>query len=429
MGGMGLRSRLPLPFQHRSYALYWLAVVATWLGRQMVVVAVGWQVYAIHESPLDLGLIGLAEFVPMLLLALPAGHIGDRFPRRLVLAASLALELVVLVLFVAVTLTDAQRLWPFIALAAGAGATSALGMPSGRALPAMVVPRDVVPAAMTFHSIGFQGSIVAGPAIGGLLFTVDPVVVYATAAALAAVGIAGVLAIRVEEVGRAQDQIDMSTVFAGIRFIRNTPVLLGAISLDLFAVLFGGMVALLPLFARSILHVGPIGLGIMRSAPAVGALAAGIVLARRPLRRNVGRTLLVAVALFGAQGVVFGLSRSLALSCVALAFGGFVDMISMNIRATTVALATPNELRGRVLAVEMVFISASNELGAFESGLAAALLGAVTSVVAGGAITLGLAGVWGVLFPALAGIDRYEDIHAGSLETDGDRSHPPDPPA
>ena len=412
MGGVALRRRLPPPFHHKSYALYWVAIVATGLGGQMVVVAVGWQVYAIHRSALDLGLIGLAEFIPLPLLALPAGQLTDRVSRRLVLAVSLVLELIVLALFIVVTLAGAHQLWPFLALAAAAGATSALGMPAGRALPAMIVPFELVPSAMTLRSIGFQGAIVTGPAIGGLIFAAAPVAVYATATGLVVAGLAGILALRVEEVERSDERVDMSTVFAGIRFIRATPVILGAISLDLFAVLFGGAVALLPLYARSILHTGPIGFGIMRSAPAVGALTAGILLARRPLRGRVGRTLLIAVALFGVATIVFGFSHSIVLTCCALAVAGFVDMISMNIRSTTVALATPNELRGRVNAVEMVFISASNELGAFESGVAAALLGAVTAVVAGGVVTIGLAACWGTLFPQLAAIDRFEDVHA-----------------
>jgi hypothetical protein len=413
----------------RDYTLYWIAIVVTTLGAQMVVVAVGWQVYAIHHSALDLGLVGLMEFVPLPVLALPAGELADRVPRRLVLAGSLVLELVIACLFVAVTLAGARELWPFLALAAAAGATGAIGMPAGRALPPMLVPLELVPDAVTLRSVGFQGSTVLGPALGGVIFAIRPEAAYATAAALIAVGIACVLAFRVNEVAPSGERVDMSTVLAGVRFIRRTPVILGAISLDLFAVLFGGAVALLPLYAKSILHTGPVGLGVMRSAPAVGALAAGLMLARRPLRGRVGRTLLIAVAGFGAATIVFGVSRSIVLSCAALAVAGFVDMFSMNIRSTTVALATPNELRGRVNAVEMVFISASNELGAFESGFAAAILGATTAVVAGGAITIGLAASWPVLFPQLAEIDRFEDVHAGRVGTRADRPHSPGSPA
>ena len=223
--------------------------------------------------------------------------------------------------------------------------------------------------------------------------------------------------------------LGVDNLLAGFRFMRRTPVLLGAITLDLFAVLFGGAVALLPLFARSVLHTGPFGLGVLRTAPAVGALLAGVVLTRRPLGGRVGRTLLLVVGAFGASMIVFALSHSFALSFGALAVSGFVDMISMNIRSTTVALATPNELRGRVLAIEMVFVSASNELGAFESGVAAALFGAVTAVVAGGAITIGLAASWPFLFPALAAIDRFEDVHPGRVDSGADRPYPPGSPA
>jgi hypothetical protein len=248
--------------------------------------------------------------------------------------------------------------------------------------------------------------------LGGVLFTIRPELVYGVAAAMLVVGLSCVLALGPPLVARTRPEPAprWETLLAGIGFIRRTPVILGAISLDLFAVLFGGAVALLPVFAKSILHIGPAGLGVLRSAPAVGALVAGIILVRRPLGHRTGRTLLGVVALFGASMVVFGLSRWFALSLVALAVSGFADMISMNIRSTTVALATPDPLRGRVNSVEGVFISASNELGAFESGLAAALIGATPAVVAGGAVTIGIAAIWPRFFPELARVDRLEDV-------------------
>ncbi|MBV8597956.1 MAG: MFS transporter, partial [Actinobacteria bacterium] len=246
-----------------------------------------------------------------------------------------------------------------------------------------------------------------------LIFAASPEAVYATAGTLFVFAFACAIAMRVPPIEvREVEPLGWNSVLAGIHFIRRTPMLLGAISLDLFAVLFGGAIALAPVFARSILHTGPLGLGALRSAPAVGAVAAGVWLTRKPLQRHAGRTLLLVVGAFGVSMVVFGISRSLPLSLAALAVSGFVDMISMNIRGTTVAVATPDALRGRVLAVEMVFISASNELGAFESGVAAALVGAVTAVVAGGALTIGLAASWVRLFPALAHIDRMEDVRA-----------------
>jgi MFS family permease len=405
---------LPPPFQHRDFRLLWVALVAMGLAMQMVIVAVGWQVYAIDHDPLDLGLIGLAEFIPLPLLALPAGILADHFPRKLIFSASIAVDVTVTSLLLVVTLSGANRLWPFLALAATTGVASAVGSPASRALPPALVPTEILASAMALRSTGIQGAVVVGPAIGGLLFVVRPELVYAVAAGLLLVCLICTLGLHergiVERVAVTEPPPRLETVLAGVRFVWRTPVLLGAIALDLFAVLFGGAVALLPLFAVSILHVGPVGLGILRSAPAVGAVLAGAMLARRPLRRNAGRTLLVVVAVFGASMVVFGLSRSFALSAVALAVSGFADMISMNIRATTVALATPNELLGRVNAVEMVFISASNELGAFESGVAAALLGAVPAVVAGGVATIAIAALWIKLFPPLAQVDRLEDL-------------------
>jgi MFS family permease len=275
-----------------------------------------------------------------------------------------------------------------------------------------LVPAELLTGALAMGSIAGQITTIGGPAIGGLLFALQPEAVYGVAIALLVASSLMLFRIaRPEIVERLEPPPPkLDSLLGGIRFIRSSPVILGAITLDLFAVLFGGAVALLPLFAQSILHTGPFGLGVLRSAVAVGALIAGIRLARKPLGSHAGRTLLLVVGAFGASMIVFGLSRWFWLSALALAVSGFVDMISMNIRATAVALATPNELRGRVNAVEGVFIGASNELGAFESGAAAALLGAVPAVVAGGALTIALALVWPRLFPDLAHIDRLEDL-------------------
>jgi MFS family permease len=412
-----MRLRLPPSLRHRDFALLWVALLFSGLDRAMVAVAIGWQVYDIHRSAFDLGLIGLAEFVPLPLLALPAGHLADRLSRRVVFAASLVLSFVVTSLLVVVSLYSSSQLWPFLALACGAGVSSALGTPASRALPPTLVPAELLAGAMTIRSVGFQIAAVTGPALGGLLFAVRPELVYGIASGLAVIAFVCVLRLTSSgaRVPAGVPAPGLASVLAGARFIRRTPILLGAILLDLFAVLFGGAVALLPVFARTILHTGPFGLGILRSAPAIGALIAAAALTRRPLGGRAGRTLLITVAVFGASIVVFGLSRSFALSLVALGVSGFADMFSVNIRATTVALATPDAVRGRVMAVEMVFISASNELGAFESGMAAALLGAVPAVVAGGALTLALAAVWPRLFPSLARVDRMEDLRPAPL--------------
>ena len=408
-----IRRRVPPALLQRDFALLWAASLAMGLGSQMAAVIIGWQVYGIRQSAFDLGLIGLAGFVPLPLLALPAGHLADRFPRRLVFALALLLNMAVMAALVAVTVAGARKLWPFVALAAATGVANAIGSPAARALPPTLVPTELLPGAMALRTMAIQIATVAGPALGGFIYYLRPGLPYELAVGLMVLALACVLALRSPSARcRAEGggSTDWTSLVAGVAFVRRTPVLLGAISLDLFAVLFGGQVALAPLFASSILHVGTGGLGLLRAAPALGAIAAGVMLARRPAMRRAGRVLFIVVAAFGASMIVFGVSRSFPLSLAALAVGGFVDMISMNIRATIGALATPNELRGRVNAVEMVFISASNQLGAFESGAAAALLGAVPAVVTGGALTIALAAAWPPLFPALARIDRLEDL-------------------
>jgi MFS family permease len=403
-----MRRRLPPALQQRDFSLFWVGILGTGFAAQMMAVAIGWQVYSINESALDLGLIGLAEFLPLPLLALPAGHVADRLPRRLVFAAAIVLDCLIAGGLLAVTLAGASSLWPFLLLALAAGSAAALGWPAARSMPPTLVSADLLASAMALRGIAFQSATIAGPAIGGLIFAVQAELVYVVAVALLLAALVCVLAVRERTHERLPEATSREALFAGARFVRRTPVLFGAITLDLFAVLFGGAMALLPLFAKSILDVGPVGLGILRSSPAVGALVAGIILAHRPIRGNAGRTLFTVVAIFGAAHIVFGLSKSFPLSCAALAIAGFADMFSMNIRSMTVALATPDELRGRVNAVEMVFISGSNELGAFESGVAAALIGAVPAVVLGGVATICIAVVWGRLFPDLRNVDRLE---------------------
>ena len=413
-----MRRHLPPALRERDFALVWGASLALALPTQMIAVAIGWQVYAIGRNPFHLGLIGLLEFLPLLVLALPAGHLADRFSRRLVLTGSIALHAAIAACLLVVTLGGATQLWPFLALAAATGMAAALGTPAARALPPMVVSAGLLASALSLRSAAFQMASIAGPALGGVLFGIRPELVYAVAIALftlAALLVSGVRERSVPARRHGEETPGLASVLAGVGFIRRTPVLLGAISLDLFAVLFGGAVALLPVFARDVLHVGPAGLGVLRSAPAVGALVAAVVLAHRAVGNRAGRKLLLVVAVFGAATIAFGLSRSFALSLVALAVAGAADMVSVNIRSTLVALASPDELRGRVLAVEMVFISASNELGAFESGTAAALIGAVPAVVAGGAATLLVAALWLRLFPGLARVGRLEELRPATV--------------
>lgn len=386
------------------------ATVATALAIEMSFVAIGWQVYAIRGNPLDLGLVGLAMFAPLPLLALPAGHLADRYPRRTVLASMIVIDVAVALGLLAVTHAGAEQTWPFFLLAFFTGVASALGAPAGRALTPSLVPEQILVRAFAQRSVAFQLSVIGGPALGGVLFAVRPELVYVVSAVFSLLALLAVLALRAGRDGAGAGSPDLASVLAGVRLIRRTPVLLGAISLDLFAVLFGGAVALLPVFAKDVLEVGPAGLGVLRAAPAVGALCAAIVLSRRPVRARAGRTLLTVVALYGVTIIVFGLSETMWLSLLALAAGGGVDMVSVVLRQTILPYVTPDELRGRVNAVEMVFISASNELGAFESGVAAALVGAVPAVVIGGAATIAVALVWWRLFPALRGVDRLDEL-------------------
>jgi hypothetical protein len=287
-------------------------------------------------------------------------------------------------------------------------------------MPPTLVSVDALSNAMALRSIATQIGMVAGPALGGLLYGVSAVLVYLLAAAACVLASISVLAMhpRPAADAAADQATNVQSVLEGLRFVGRTQVLLGAILLDLLAVLFGGAVALLPIFARSILHVGAAGLGVLRAAPAVGALLAAALITRRPLGARAGRTMLIAVGLFGASIVVFGLSRVFAISLLALGVSGFVDLFSVNVRSTIVALASPDRLRGRVNAVEMVFISASNQLGAFESGLAAYLAGTIPAVIGGGIMTMLLALTWGRLFPALAQVDRLEDVAVDDVRAD-----------
>jgi MFS family permease len=405
-----VRRKLPPALRLRQFALLWTAILAMRFAEAMVAVAVGWQVYAIHRNPLDLGLIGLAEFLPLPLLALPAGHLSDRLPRRAVGAGAIALNVAIVAGLLVITLEGAHVLWPYLVLAAASGVAAVVGGPALNALTPEIVPAELLAGAVALRSVASQTAVVVGPAVGGLLFSIRAEVVYVVGVGLLVVALVAALSLERRPAVVTDRAPGVDELVAGVRFVLRTRIILGAISLDLFAVLFGGAVALLPVFARTILDVGPVGLGVLRTAPAIGALTAAAILARRPLRRPAGPTLLVVVAVFGASIVVFGLSRWFPLSLLALAVSGFADMISVNIRSTAVALVTPNELRGRVLAVEWVFISASNELGAFESGVAAAVFGTVTAVVAGGVATMGVAFAWFRAFPSLARMGRLEDL-------------------
>jgi MFS family permease len=424
--------RLGPALEVRDYRLWWLALMGMGVSLQMLEVAIGGEVYAQHRSALDLGWIGLAEFVPMFVLALPAGQLADHVPRRLIFAGSLVVGAAVGVGLALVSGAGVTAIAPYLGLAAGSGVAMALGTPAARAMSPTLVPPELLASAMTLRSIATQSAQVVGPALGGLLYGVSPSFVYLLAAGSCVVASGLVMTMRPGQAAAAatapnaqtHDVADVRSVLEGLRFVKRTPILLGAILLDLLAVLFGGAVGLLPIFARSILHVGAAGLGILRAAPAVGALLGAAVITRRPVAGRAGRLLLGVVLLYGASIVVFGLSRFYPLSLGALAVSGFVDLYSMNIRSTTVALASPDRLRGRVNAIEMVFISASNQLGYFESGVAASLVGTIPAVVGGGVMTMLIALSWGRLFPALANVDRLEQIRPDSESAPGARQSP-----
>ncbi len=392
----------------KAFLRLWCARLAGTTASQMLMVAVGWQMYDLTGSAWDLGLIGLYQFAPALLLSLWAGHVADRHHRGRIVACCLAVQAMASLML----MNAGAGHWVSRELLLGVslllGSVRAFQMSAQQALTPLLVPLDLLQRAMAFSAAGMQAAIVGGPALGGLIFVAGADRVYATCAVLFAIGCTLVFWLRYKHVPPPREPLSVRTLLAGVNFIWQRQVVLGAMSLDLFAVLLGGAVALLPMFARDILHVGPQGLGLLRGAPAAGALLVSVMLARWPLRRRVGRTLLIAVAVFGMCMAVFGLSTSFMLSLVALAISGGADMISVVVRQTLVQLETPNTMRGRVGAVNAVFIGASNQLGEFESGATAALLGPVGSVVAGGIGTVVVALAWLRLFPALAQKDRLE---------------------
>ena len=392
--------------QQKSFIRMWCARLLGTAGMQMLMVAVGWQMYDLTGSAWDLGLVGLYQFAPALLLMLVAGHVADRVHRGRIVAACLLLQMGVAAVLVLSTHEGWVSRSVLLGLSVVLGMARAFQMPAQQALTPLLVPPAMLPRAMAFSSAGTQAAIIGGPALGGLIFIAGAGAVYASCAALFAAGSVLVFLVRYVHVSAPHAPVTLDTLLAGVRFIWERKPVLGAVSLDLFAVLLGGAVALLPMFAKDILHVGPWGLGLLRSAPAAGALVMSVVLTRWPVERRVGRTLLWAVAVFGACMVVFGLSTSLWLSLAVLAISGGADMVSVVIRQTLVQLETPDHMRGRVSAVNSIFIGASNQLGEFESGATAALLGPVGSVVLGGIGTLLVALWWTRLFPSLAQRDR-----------------------
>ena len=397
----------PLPLaSYPSFLRFWAGRVAGTMANQMLMVAVGWQMYDLTHSAWNLGLVGLFQFVPALALALVTGHVADRYDRRHIVSMALTIQLLAALLL----LLSTHEHWISRDLILGVslllGVARSFQMTATQALTPLLVPASILARAMAFSSSGNQAAIIGGPALGGFLYAAGASIVYAVCAALFVLGAALVWSVRYDHKPAPRAPVTMDTLLAGVRFIRAKPVVLGAISLDLFAVLLGGAVALLPIYARDILHVGPEGLGLLRGAPAMGALLMSLLLARWTIRSRAGAILFSCVAIFGVTTIVFGVSQWFWLSMAALFVNGAVDMVSVVVRQTLVQLKTPNEMRGRVSAVNMMFVVSSNELGEFESGLTAAWFGAVPAVVLGGAGTIAIVLAWNWLFPSLRQVDK-----------------------
>ena len=405
----GLRELLGLG----DYMRMWGARLAGTAAQQMLMVAVGWQMYELTHSAWDLGLVGLYQFVPALMFTLVAGHAADRMHRGRIIAACLVAQAVVALVLLAATAGWAQAgSWLgrdlLLGLSVVLGLARAFQMPAQQALAPLLVPAPLLPRATAFNSAGTEVAVIGGPALGGLVFVAGAGAVYGVCLSLLLLAAVLALRLRYRHVAPAHEPVTLASVSAGLTFVWRSKLLLGAVSLDLFAVLLGGATALLPLFAKDILQVGPWGLGLLRAAPAVGALLMSLVLTRWSIERGVGHKLLAAVAVYGLCMLAFGLSTSFVLSLLVLAISGAADMVSVVIRMTLVQLETPDEMRGRVSAVNSIFIGASNQLGEFESGATAASLGPVGSVVLGGVGTLLVAAAWLRLFPALAHRDRMQ---------------------
>jgi MFS family permease len=396
-------------FTYPDFSLYQLARFIIVAGLEAQSVAVGWQIYEITKRPLDLGLVGLAQFAPGILLFLVSGHAADSFDRRKLLIVCYSAFGVCSGLLLLSALRGLHSVYPIYIVVVLLGVVRSLNNPVSRAMLAQLVPEEHLANAIAWNSSFWQGATILGPSLGGLIYAISkgPGPVYAMSMLAAVIAVIALLRIKLRVKARPREPVSMTTVLAGLRYVAEKKLILGSISLDLFAVLLGGAVALLPVFAREILMTGPWGLGLLRASPAIGAGCMALLLAHRPLRSRAGATMLWCVAGFGVFTILFGISRSLILSMVALALVGAMDMVSVVVRATLVQIATPDEMRGRVNAVDMIFIGASNEVGQFESGLTAQWFGAVPAVVLGGIGTLIVTGLWAWNFPELR---RFEKL-------------------
>jgi MFS family permease len=404
-------ARVPLGrlLAHGAFARYLWARIAVSVAVQMQTVAVGWQIYSITKDPLDLGLIGLSQFLPFVLLVLPAGQAADRRNRARILSACYALEFLCAALLLGFTLSGLTVVWPVFAVMVLFGMARAFSMPAGQAILPNLVPPELFSRAVAVQSSTWQLSTIIGPAIGGFVYLLGPEAVYGSVAALLVAAFVLMIGLRTPTPVPSLEPDSWHTLLEGLRFVWKRKIILGAVSLDLFAVLFGGAVALLPAYASDILHIGPDGFGWLRAAPGVGAAIIALALAWRPITTHVGAKMFAGVAIFGVATVVFGVSESFLLSLAALAVLGGADMVSVYIRHMLVQLETPDAIRGRVSAVNAVFIGASNELGEFESGLTAAWWGLKPAVVVGGVASVAIAGLWMRWFPDLRRMKRLPE--------------------
>jgi MFS family permease len=403
-----VRRRTLEVLRHTALVHYLSARFLAMLAAQIQTVAVGWQVYELTRDPLDLGLIGLSQFLPFIVLILPAGQIADRRDRRRIVTWCYVTQATCAVLLLLFTIYGLQSAWPVFAVMTLLGCARAFSMPTGQALLPNLVPVEAFTRAVALNSTVLQVATVAGPALGGLAYLAGPTVVYSIVTMLAVVAV--ILMTRVDAgapTQRTREPANLSTLLSGLRFVWSKPIVLGAISLDLFAVLFGGATALLPVFASDVLHVGPTGLGVLRTAPGVGAALCAAWLAVNPITHHVGRWMFGGVAVFGVATIVFGFTSSFFISLLALGVLGAADMVSVYVRHLLVQLETPDEIRGRVSAVSSVFIGASNEFGEFESGVTAKWWGAVRAVIVGGVATMVVTGVWIRLFPPLWKMNEF----------------------
>jgi MFS family permease len=396
--------------RHRNFSLYLASRFLGTIGVQMQSVAIGWQVYAMTGNVFDLGLIGLAQFAPFLLLILVAGHVADRYNRRNIILLCFCVLLLCSALLFSYTFTGLGVVWPVFAVLALFGSARAFMMPATQAILIHLVPAESFSKAVALGSSSFQIAVILGPTLGGLLYLAGPKTVYGIVSILLLVSIVLMAATRVDGQVDKPQAASWHTVLEGLRFVWSKPLVLGAISLDLFAVLFGGATALLPAYANDVLHAGPTALGLLRTSTGVGAALTSVLLAFVPITNKVGRWMFGGVAVFGLGTILMGVSHSLIVAMICLLLMGAGDMVSVYIRHILVQFATPDAIRGRVSAVNAVFIGASNELGEFESGVTAGWFGLVRALVFGGVATLAVTAIWAWRFPVLSRMDRFPKL-------------------